>query len=227
MVIWNGKSFREKGIIVENIPVISKGKKRINKYQIDGRNGFIAIDEETYDSFVISIPCHLDTNKTNIDKVKEFLDGYGTLSFDGKREYTAIIQNQIDFSKVMQFRKFIIQFLCNPISQDIEVSRNEILESPSNLEILDATAKMYPILEIVGEGDISITFNNKTFYLYSLNPSNTYTLDCENKVIIDQNNNNAANLMRYDFPHLNPGMNVIEYTGSISSFVINYRKAYL
>ena len=55
MVIWNGESFREKGIIVENIPVISKGKKRINKYQIDGRNGFIAIDEETYDSFVVSI----------------------------------------------------------------------------------------------------------------------------------------------------------------------------
>lgn len=227
MIIWNGKLFREKGIIVENIPVISKGKKRINKYQIDGRNGFIAIDEETYDSFVISISCHLDTNKTNIDEVKEFLDGYGTLSFDGKREYTAMIQNQIDFSKVMQFRKFIIQFLCNPISQDIEVSRNEILENSSNLEILDATAKMYPILEVVGEGDISITFNNKTFYLYGLNPLNTYTLDCENKVIIDQNNNNAANLMRYDFPYLNPGVNVIEYTGSISSLVINYRKAYL
>lgn len=227
MIRWKGHLFLGKGIINEKTIIPPKGKKRIKKYEIDGRNGVLIIDENSYDPFVISIPCHLDTLRTNMDDVKKFLDGYGTLSFDDQREYTAIIQNQIDFTKIIQFRSFIVQFLVNPIAHDIAVSTQTVDSSPTTFTIDDATAEMQPTIEIVGSGDVSITVNNKTFHLYDLDSTKTYTLDCENKMITDENHNNVSNQMQNDFPTLIPGENTINYTGTITTFNISYKRAYL
>ena len=227
MVKWKGIELSTKGIIVEKTPSIMKGKKRFEKYEIEGRNGVLVIDKGTYDSFVVTLECHFDISRYSIEEIKEFLDGYGTLSFDGKKEYTAIIQNQIEFEKVSMFRKFPIQFLVNPICTDINSTVLEVESNNYEINIEEATANMYPLLTIKGSGDVSFTFNNKTFYLYELNQNNTYYLDCENKVIYDTNNVNCSRLMRYDFPYLKPKTNTISYTGTITLFQIEYKKAYI
>lgn len=227
MVKWKGIELSTKGIIVEKTPSIMKGKKRFEKYEIEGRNGVLVIDKGTYDSFVVTLECHFDISKYSIEEIKEFLDGYGTLSFDGEKEYTAIIQNQIEFEKVSMFRKFPIQFLVNPICTDINSTLLEVESNNYEINIEEATANMYPLLTIKGSGDVSFTFNNKTFYLYELNQDNTYHLDCENKVIYDTNNVNCSRLMRYDFPYLKPKKNTISYTGTITLFQIEYKKAYI
>lgn len=227
MVKWKGIELSTKGIIVEKTPSIMKGKKRFQKYEIEGRNGVLVIDKGTYDSFVVTLECHFDISRYSIEEIKEFLDGYGTLSFDGEKEYTAIIQNQIEFEKVSMFRKFPIQFLVNPICTDINSTVLEVESNNYEINIEEATANMYPLLIIKGSGDVSITFNNKTFYLYELNQNNTYYLDCENKVIYDTNNVNCSRLMRYDFPYLKPKTNTISYTGIITLFKIEYKKAYI
>ena len=216
MVKWNNVDLFSKGIIVEKTPSIYKGKKRFEKYDIEGRNGVLVIDKGTYETFVVTLECHFDTSRHSIEEIKEFLDGYGTLSFDNEKEYTAIIQNQIEFEKVSMFRKFPIQFLVNPISTDINSTTIQINENNYELNINDATANMYPIVTIEGSGDVSLTFNNNTFYLYDLDSSNTYYLDCENKIIYDLNKVNCSNLMKYDFPYLKPKNNTISYTGTIT-----------
>lgn len=227
MVKWKGIELSTKGIIVEKTPSIMKGKKRFQKYEIEGRNGVLVIDKGTYDSFVVTLECHFDISRYSIEEIKEFLDGYGTLSFDGEKEYTAIIQNQIEFEKVSMFRKFPIQFLVNPICTDINSTVLEVESNNYEINIEEATANMYPLLIIKGSGNVSFTFNNKTFYLYELNQNNTYYLDCENKVIYDTNNVNCSRLMRYDFPYLKPKTNTISYTGTITLFKIEYKKAYI
>lgn len=226
MVLWNGIEFRTKGIIVENIPKISKGKKRIKTYEVEGRNGVLVVDNGTYDAFVCSLECHFDTDNFSINSIKEFLDGYGTLSFDGITEYNAYIQNQIDFEKVAMFRKFVVQFLVNPISRDINATEFEVEENPSQLTI-NSTTNMYPIINLVGDGDVNITINNRTFYLYDLDPTLTYTLDCDAKVIRNSDGLNCSNQMRYDFPYLSKGTNNISYNGTLSQFTISYKKTYL
>jgi len=55
MVQWNGIDFKEKGIIVESPPKISKAKKKINIYEVEGRNGFLSVDTGVYESFVKKI----------------------------------------------------------------------------------------------------------------------------------------------------------------------------
>lgn len=227
MILWKGIDLKEKGIIVEKTPIIYKGKKRIEKYDVEGRNGVLVIDKGTYEAFVVTLDCHFDTTYHSIDEIKEFLDGYGTLSFDGEREFTAFIQNQIAFEKVLMFRQFPVQFLVNPISKDIVSTKTSVASNNVNIDISNANANMYPLLTIQGTGDVSITFNNKTFYLYDLASSNTYYLDCENKVIYDKDMKNCSNLMQYDFPYLIPGTNKVSYTGTISKFDIEYKKAYI
>jgi phage-related protein len=228
MLKWNNIDFASKGIIVERIPNITKGKKNITTYQVEGRDGFLAVDNGTYQPFVLTVPCHAAAS-ANFDNIKTFLDGFGTLTFDGSREYTAIIDNSIDFEKVQQapFRKFPVQFLVNPIAKAISATSATISSSPYSLNISSATARMWPTLTIKGNGDCNFTFNNATFYMSSMASSKTYTFDCENKVVIDNLSNNCASQMLYDFPFLNPGSNTIAFSGSVISFAISYKEAFL
>lgn len=227
MVLWNNTDLRNKGIIVEKIPTITKAKKRIETYNVEGRNGVLMVDKGTYDTFVVSLSCHF--NETNsIDEIKSFLDGYGKLSIDGTREYEAILKNNIDFEEILTsgFRKFILQFLCNPIAHDISATNVSVSATPTTLTI-NQTANTYPVLTIKGSGNVVIFFNNKRFDLLSLDSTKTYTLDCEAKEIVDNGGINCSNKMKYDFPYLKPGENIITYTGTITQFDISYKKAYL
>lgn len=223
MLLWKNIDFRNKGIIVEETPKISKGKKNIDIYTIPGRSGFLSIDNGTYDSFVISVSCHFNEN-ANFDEIKEYLDGYGTISLDGQREYTGIIQNSISFEKVLMFNKFVVQFLVNPIAEDINSTTYNVESSSDILTISGATAEINPIIEITGSGNATITINNKSFVLYDMDGK--FILDCKSKVIT-KDGINVSNKMQYDFPKLYNGENTIDYVGNISEFKIIYKKAYL
>lgn len=226
MVYFKGSSFIDKGIIVSKTPSISKGARRVEKVTVPGRNGFLTIDSGTYDSFVVSVECHFNSDQVNKDEIMQFLDGYGKFSIDDEREYDAIIINTIKIDKVINsFKEFIVQFECQPIAEDKATIVFNVSETPEELEITEATATMYPIIEITGSGDVGIVINNKAFYLYDMNGK--YILDCKEQVITNELGINVADKMLYSFPTLTPGINTITYTGTITDFKISYKKSYL
>ena len=197
------------------------GQKRIDTYTIDGRNGFLSIDKGTYEPFSVSISCHAKEN-ANFDEIKAFLDGYGTLTFDNQREYTAIVNNAIPFEKVQMFKSFMIQFMVNPIAHDISASTIDLLSDSTFT--LGGTYKSNPVLEITASGDVEVTINNQSFTLNDTD--GTYVLDCENKVIT-KNGVNASNIMLGDFPSFQVGTNEVETEGTITTLIATYKKAYL
>ena len=224
MIKWKNRDLKELGIIVEKTPEISKGKKKINIYEIPGRNGFLSVDTGVYEPFSLTLECHcLDT--ANKDEIKKLLDGFGTLTFDNQRQYYAVINDAIPFEKVLRFKRFQINFLVNPVAEDIDITTASITNNPQTLNIQNSYSNIEPILKITCTGNVSITINNKTFTLSDTNGS--YILDCKNKIIVDSNGNNKSSLMKYDFPTLVNGNNSIEYTGTITNFTIEYRKTYL
>ena len=218
---WNNIDLKDKGIVVEKTPTISKGKKKIDTYEIDGRNGFLSIDRGTYEPFSMQVQCHAKEN-ANFDEIKAFLDGYGTITFDNQREYTAIINNAIPFQKVQMFKSFAIQFMVNPIAHDISPTVIDLLEDSTF--ILGGTYKSNPVLEIACSGDVEITINNQSFTLNDTD--GTYILDCENK-IITKNGVNASNIMLGDFPSFELGENEVTIDGTVSVLNASYKKAYL
>lgn len=227
MYKWKGIELSSKGIIVEKKPTISKGKKKIETFDIPGRNGFLSIDTGVYQPFEVSLECHLDTSVNNLDEVKAFLDGYGTLQFDSDRQYTAIVNNAIPFEVVAtKFRSFIIQFLVNPIAESTTETTYAVGNSPQTLTINDTYTDIYPTIEVKASTQMNITINGTNFILSIPDTTKTYILDCKNQVITDGNGNNMANTMTGNFPKLIKGSNSISYTGTKTTFNIKYRKTY-
>lgn len=221
MVKWKNIDLSTKGIVVEKTPTISKGNKRIDIFEIEGRSGFLSIDKGTYEPFSLQLECHAK-DTANFDEIKAFLDGYGTLSFDNQREYTAVVNNAIPFEKVQMFKSFAIEFMVNPIAHDITPTTINLLSNSTFT--IGGTYRTYPILEIQASGDVDITINNKVF---SLNDADgTYILDCENK-IITKNGINASNIMLGDFPYFEVGENEVTIDGTVTTLSASYKKAYL
>lgn len=221
MVKWKGIDLSTYGIVVEKTPTISKGKKRIETYSVEGRNGFLSIDRGTYEPFSLQVECHA-RETANFDDIKAFLDGYGTLSFDNEREYTAIVNNAIPFEKVQMFKSFAVQFMVNPIAHDITPTTLSITD---DFTITGATARINPTLTLVASaGGADVLINGVEFTTSNENET-TYILDCENKVIT-KNGVNAASEMSGDFPYFKNGENTYEGTG-VESLTASYKKAYL
>lgn len=226
MFYWKNISSDEMGIVVSKTPTISKGKRNIEKISIPGRSGFLTFDHGTYESFIISVECHFNKGTTSQDELLAWLDGLGKLSLDNVRQWDAVIINSISLEKVIGlYRSFLIQFECQPIAEAISENIFVVSTSPATLNITGATAQMEPILEITGTGDVQVSINNKTFYLYGI--EGKYILDSKWKVITNSNGLNASSKMLYEFPVLNPGINEIEYLGNITEFKIKYHPSYV
>ncbi len=224
---WNGTLLFNNGIIVEKIPPITKAKKRITQYTIPGRNGVLNVDNGTYEPFNLSLECHYREDNANIDYLKNWLDGYGRLSLDGVRYYEGVINNNITFDKVQNFRKFILSFMLNPIAKSIDSFTEDIdVSQTTNTINVGGNYQTYPIINIESTGTVIIRINEITFTLY--NTDGTYKLDCSEKEII-KNNQSMSNIMSGDFPYLNPGDNEIFISGdgTITSMSIEYNEAYL
>lgn len=220
---WNGTTFNSKNIIIEKVPVIPRAKHEYTTYDIPGRNGFLTIDDKTYDAIPFQLECHFKEG-ANINEIRAFLDGYGTLQVDNEKVYTGYISNQIDFEKIVNFRKFLIQFMLQPVARAINETTTTLTTGLNKtLTINDMYANTEPTFEITASGNISVEWNDKSFNIY--NADGTYILDCNAKVIT-KSGVNASGSMSGEFPTLKPS-NTYSTTGTITSFKVKYYKPYL
>ena len=220
---WNGITFNSKGIIIEKVPVIPRAKHEYTTYDIPGRNGFLTIDDKTYEGIPFELECHFKDN-ANVNEIRAFLDGYGTLQVDNEKVYTGYISNQIDFEKIVNFRKFLIQFMLQPVARALTETTTTLTTGLNkSLTINDMYTNTEPTFEVTASGNVSVTWNEKTFNIY--NADGTYILDCNAKVIT-KSGVNASGSMSGEFPTLKPS-NTYSTTGTISSFKVKYYKPYL
>lgn len=226
-ISWNETTFSSKGVVIENIPTITKPKKRMTQYTIPGRNGVLNVDEGTYETISLTLNCHFQDGNANILELNNWLDGFGKLSLDGIKYYEGIINNNIPYEQITNFKKFQVNFLLNPIQKKIIPTTNviDISEATNTIEV-GGTTNTYPTITIEGEGQLIIRINEITFTLD--NADGEYILDSEAKEII-HNNQSAMSIMSGDFPYLIPGDNeiFISGTGTYTSMSITYNESYL
>lgn len=219
---WKGTTFNSMGIIIEKTPITNKPKHSYTQYTIPGKSGFLAVDNKTYEPLTLSIECHLNTDNANMNDIREWLDGYGELQIDGEKTYTGYISNAISFEKIMNFRKFIIQFNLQPIAKAIETTT---INGYTTAEFeSDTYTRAYPVITITGSGTITCSINNIGFTIYEAD--GTYILDCEAKVIT-KNGINQSGSMAGEFPYIVNGTNSISKTGTISALTIEYKQNFI
>lgn len=217
------------GLLICNLPPISKPQMRIEITEIEGRDGDI-IDEIGYKSYDKNIDIAL-TRNYDIDQIIKYFSGSGDLilSNEPDKVYKASIYEQIDYEKLLRFKTASIIFHVQPYKYklneelvDVSINdENSVIVNNQGLEISK------PILTIYGTGIITISINGQDIFSVDLG-------DDEEYIVIDSLQEEAYKenilknrLMSGEFPKLNVGDNIIGWTGDLTRIIIDPKSRWL
>ena len=221
-IIWNNKDSRDiKGLLISELPPITKPSIRVKETVIDGVDGSF-IEELGYESYDKTIAIGLKIG-ADIDEVMGFFAGNGEIVFSNEPEryYIARIIKSIDFARLLRFRVATVTFRVQPFKYDrVEVNRQATSERTSMIveNIGNHTAK--PIITITGTGTIALYVNDTEICRYTFpDGENTVILDSEKQDAywdgVLKNRNMVGN-----FPAFSKGSNVLSWTGTVESIQI-------
>ena len=114
-IIWKGvKSTEIKGLLICQLPPITKPQMRVSETYIDGCDGSI-IEELGYEPYdkTVSIALRGDFD---IDEVIKYFTGEGEIVFSNEPDkvYRARIHAQIDYNRLLRFRQANVLFRVQP-----------------------------------------------------------------------------------------------------------------
>lgn len=229
-IIWKGiDSNTIPGLIICELPPITKPKMKTSIIKIDGRDGDI-IEELGYESYTKNISIGLARNY-KIDEVIKYFTGTGTLELSNEpnKIYNCKIIDKIDYEKLLRFKKAIVKFHTQPfkyLKNETIVEQTITTQTSINVENIGLEISK-PIITLEGTGTIEISINNKTIFKYTF-PDN------ETKVVIDSIEEEAYlegvyknRNMLGEFPKLQVGENIITWTGTITKIKIEPKSRWL
>lgn len=221
-IVWNNKDSRDiKGLLISELPPITKPNMRVKETVIDGVDGSI-IEELGYESYDKTIAIGLKIG-ADIDKIIEFFTGNGEIVFSNEPEryYIARIIKSIDFARLLRFRVATVTFRVQPFKYNrVEVNRQATSERTSMIveNIGNHTAK--PLITITGSGIVELSVNGTAICRYEF-PSGKDT------VILDSEKQDAYlgsmlknRNMKGEFPVFEKGNNTLSWSGTIESIQI-------
>lgn len=133
-IIWRDiESTEIKGLMICELPPITKPKMRVQETQIDGVDGSI-IEELGYESYDKTITIGL-TKNFDIDEVIEYFTGEGNVTFSNEPEryYKAKIIDQIDYERLLRYKTATLKFRVQPFKYELDeiIEKKEFNNSPN------------------------------------------------------------------------------------------------
>lgn len=222
-IIWNNQDSRDiKGLLISELPPITKPNMRVKETVIDGVDGSI-IEELGYESYDKTIAIGLKIG-ADLDKIMEFFTGNGEIVFSNEPEryYIARIIKAIDYTRLLRYKVAKVTFRVQPFKYNrVEIPRKATTERTSMIveNIGNHTAK--PLITITGSGTVELTVNGTPICNYTF-PSgeNTVLLDSEKQDAYWDNTLKNRN-MYGDFPVFAKGNNTIAWSGTVTSIQIS------
>ena len=152
MIIWKGvPSTNIDGLLICELPTITKPPLRVKETAIDGRDGSIIEDlgYSTYDKH-ITIGLH---GGFNIDKVIKYFSGEGEIIFSNEPDkvYTAKVINQVDYNRLLRFRQAVVSFRVQPFKHKYNEAYKETKTATASGAILHID-KIYKIVALNVDG---------------------------------------------------------------------------
>lgn len=217
------------GLLICELPPITKPKMKTNIVKIDGRDGDI-VEELGYESYTKNIKIGL-TRDYDVDQIIKYFTGSGelTLSNEPDKVYLCRIVDKIDYEKLLRFKKATIKFYTQPFKYKKDESPTSlIIDTETSITVTNAgLERSKPIIKLKGTGTVEIMINGSTVFHYEF-PEN------ESEVIIDSTEEEAYlngvyknRNMSGEFPILEPGDNEIEWTGSLTEIEIQPKSRWL
>lgn len=222
---WRGiSSATIDGLLIQELPPITKPPVRYSESVVDGRDGSI-IEELGYGSYDKTIIIGLYGNY-DIDAVISYFCGEGNLilSNEANRVYKARIVSRIDFNRLVRFRTASVKFRVQPYKYSVE--SEQVLESSGTVENNGNTVAK-PIIKLSGSGTVEFKVGGVTIFSYDFPEEET-------EVTIDSEKEDAYNgaylrnrYMTGEFPALSPGSNEITTSGTVTSMVFSQKSRWI
>lgn len=153
-LIWKNIDSRTlKGLIISELPPITKPPMRVQETTIDGVDGSI-IEDLGYEAYDKQILIGLSRN-FDIDEIIKYFSGEGNIVFSNEPDkyYKAKIIEQIDYERLVRFRTATIKFKVQPFKykylEDADVLTSESVEGISVQ--IENTEKKLSSITVIGE----------------------------------------------------------------------------
>ena len=215
-----------KGLLICELPPITKPKMRIQETEINGVDGSI-IEELGYESYDKNLKIALRGNY-DIDEVIKYFSGSGNVTFSNEDDkyYKATIVNQINYERLLRFKEANVVFRVQPFKYELDEPTTTIAESGKSVTN-NGLEVSKPIMKITGRGTIILSINNQQVFNYIFP-------DGENEVIVDSEKEDAylGNVLKNrnmigDFPILESGSNLITWEGAIEKIEIDPKSRWI
>lgn len=221
-IIWNNKDSREiEGLLVCNLPPITKPQMRVKETVVDGVDGSL-IEELGYESYDKTVSIGLKSG-ADVDSIIGYFTGSGEIVFSNEPDkyYKANIIRGIDYARLLRYRVANVTFRVQPFKYDrveTEIVANADRKSVVVGNLGNHTSK--PLITVAGSGTVEFSVNGNTICRYDFTEeTETVILDSEKQDaylgIVLKNRN-----MHGDFPVFEKGDNVLSWSGTVESIRI-------
>ena len=178
-VIQNGKDSRYiKGLLIQELPPITKPLMRTSIEQIDGRDGDV-ITRLGYSAYDRKMKIGL-FGDYDIDDIIPFFNSSGTVTFSNEPEkyYVYDILDAIDYERLVRFRTAEITYHVQPFKYS-NIEKLKVFSNPTS-DITIRNNGNYvskPIIHIKGTGTINLSLNGVQLFRIDLSTTNSITID--------------------------------------------------
>ena len=227
-IILNGvSSLNLTGLLITELPPITKPLKRTKVDVIDGRDGDI-VTELGYSAYDKVVKIGLTANY-DIDAIIKYFNSEGVVIFSNEPDkyYRYAIYEQIDFERLLRFKTAEVTLHVQPFKYSTSELEQEftLSSSPNTVKIFNA-GNIYsrPIIKVTGTGSITLALNGADILVMDLgDTSQTITIDAEamNAYYSDDTLANRIVTGNYDNIRLKIGSNTFTLTGNATGFKIN------
>ena len=231
-IILNGNNSNDiEGLLISELPPITKPKQRTQIEEIDGRDGDI-VTNLGYSAYTkqISIGLYGDFD---INDVVSYFDSEGKVVFSNEPDkyYNYTIIEQINYERLIRFKKATVKMHVQPFKYStVEGTRTFNITSEEEITINNnGNYASKPVITIEGSGTINLSVNDEQVLVIELDANgDTIVIDTNN---MEAYNENTKALMNRDVTgdynnlYLNAGSNTISWTGTITQIKVqNYSR---
>lgn len=215
------------GLIIQELPPITKPQMRTQVTEVDGRDGDI-VDTLGYNSYAKDVSIGL-FGTFDVDAIAKYFSGSGNLILSNEPDkiYKVDCYDQIDFERLLRYRTAKVRFVAQPYKYKVGEAVQEVaISAQTSITVANVGLEpSKPLIYLEGSGDVTLklagldvcTINIADDYIY---------LDSEAQdAYINGFLRNSE--MTGDFPILQPGNNTLGWTGTVSKIRVTPRSRWL
>ncbi|MFA6718330.1 MAG: hypothetical protein WCS15_04545 [Prevotella sp.] len=227
--VFNGKSSKEYGVVIETANVFSSPKKSFTVQTVPGRNGDVCISNNRYENVTISYDVHIRKNfQQNLSGLISWIgsaEDYARLEDSVRPDFFRLafceLNNTVKLLRMYSAGSFTIKFDCKP-QLFLKSGESEITITADRTIYNPTQEPSKPMMRVYGNGQIEIGVHT---LVVSGNENNYIDIDCDAQDAYrnSENCNSLIALASDSFPTLASGKNGIVLGTGISKLQLTPR----